>query len=62
MKDNNYEDLKRDIKQIYSLINSLAEMNSDNKHEIKATQVGLHNALRAIYSIQSSMQTNGILE
>jgi len=62
MKDNNYEDLKHDIKQIFSLINSLAEMNSYNKHEIKETQVGLHNALRAIYAMQSEMLTNGLIE
>jgi len=62
MKDNNYEDLKHDIRQIFSLIDSLAEMNSDNKHEIKATQAGLHNALRAIYAIQGTILTNGSVE
>ncbi len=62
MQCSSYDDLKKDIKQIYSLIDNLAEMNSDNRYEIKATQAGLHNTLRAIYSIQSTMLTNELSE
>lgn len=52
MEDNDYEELKQDIRQIFSLIDSLAEMNAANEYSIKITRAHLDNVLRAMHSFQ----------
>ncbi|MES2215585.1 MAG: hypothetical protein V4485_06235 [Pseudomonadota bacterium] len=55
MQDNTYEELKQDIRQIFSLIDNLAEMNAANEYGIKTTRIHLHNVLRIMYSLQDKV-------
>lgn len=54
MNDSLYDEVRKDIRQIFVLIDKLAEMHSVNERNIKTANDILYKALEAIYSIQNT--------